>query len=445
MFEILLIIYLFSGLAKSLLLSAGLQLPIDLTLLSGVLMFAAAAKDFIFEKNHLTDFFKDKLKLSIFSLLVLFYLWALFSLLNIPDINYPFVKAFYFLTIMLPVSLLFFRTKFNAKLFIKLFILFSFLFSQVYFWLSPNAKYYLPQDQFHLNYIVLVGFGLALSFKMGVAALISLYYFKNKILAVCVSYYFFFIIYYMAARGTVFILLPVFLILIIAERKRIFSYLNTTLLAKKVGALIVLQIVLLIFIQIDENKKWTFDRANYRTLLLLDAVGTKDNPESIASYLQEKRDEEAAVETGEKLISSSMNRSVFSRVWHIQHVIEVSTESFSNFMIGKGFGTYAYYCCGEDLLDYPHNILLEILYELGIIGLIIFLAFIALIFIKVKQNKFVLMLFILCALFLFLNAMKSSSIVEIRDFFTFAAIIAFMEGSKSSSNNFLSRFKEKVK
>jgi hypothetical protein len=188
-------------------------------------------------------------------------------------------------------------------------------------------------------------------------------------------------------------------------------------------------VILLGFIQIDKDKKWTLDRANYRTLLFFDAVDTDENPESIASYMQNLKEEEIS-EYMEMPDMSHLNSSVFSRIWHVRYVFSVVTENGMNFMLGKGFGSYAFFCCDVDKLDHPHNILLEIWFELGIIGLIVFLSFLTLVVVRSFSNEFNLFPIIICSLFLFLNALKSSSIVEIRDFFSFTAMVAFMNKYK---------------
>jgi len=95
---------------------------------------------------------------------------------------------------------------------------------------------------------------------------------------------------------------------------------------------------------------------------------------------------------------------------------------------GYGIGSYAYEKEHEDILDYPHNIFLEVWFELGYIPLIIFLFLFYRIYKNINPNQ--------CAwcmalyFYFLLNILKSSSLVDIRMMLGFYAIFIAVEDKK---------------
>lgn len=58
------------------------------------------------------------------------------------------------------------------------------------------------------------------------------------------------------------------------------------------------------------------------------------------------------------------------------YYLKVGVELFSKKMLlGNGVGSFPIMYSGKDVIDYPHNIIIEILDEVGIVGMIIFLIF----------------------------------------------------------------------
>lgn len=114
-------------------------------------------------------------------------------------------------------------------------------------------------------------------------------------------------------------------------------------------------------------------------------------------------------------------------------------------LIGNGIGSFSLFYNGVDMRDYPHNIFLEILSELGIVG---FVAFFLLIINSLYngwilfKNKFkaidsLQMTLILAFLYLFINANVSGDINDNRLMFTFISLLSispFMERKVGDSN-----------
>jgi len=105
-----------------------------------------------------------------------------------------------------------------------------------------------------------------------------------------------------------------------------------------------------------------------------------------------------------------------------------------NFFLGNGFGSFGDYYKNGIVHDYPHNLFLEILSELGLVGLFVFsaLLIVALVrFIKLGKIKTIRNdnLFIAVAvvfLVIFINAMVSGDFNGNRILFTFISIICLL-------------------
>lgn len=111
-------------------------------------------------------------------------------------------------------------------------------------------------------------------------------------------------------------------------------------------------------------------------------------------------------------------------------LLQVSTTILKeNFLFGTGYGGFGMAALGRDFRAYPHNIILEVFVETGLIGLLIFLFFIvyffARIFVRMISNKEDVCTFdfSLSFTYLFLNAMKSSSFIDVRNLFGLMGII----------------------
>lgn len=114
-------------------------------------------------------------------------------------------------------------------------------------------------------------------------------------------------------------------------------------------------------------------------------------------------------------------------------------------LIGNGIGSFSLFYNGVDMRDYPHNIFLEILSELGIVGFVVFF----LLIINSLYNGWILfkkkfkaidslqMTLILAFLYLFINANVSGDINDNRLMFTFISLLSispFMERKEGGSN-----------
>jgi len=121
----------------------------------------------------------------------------------------------------------------------------------------------------------------------------------------------------------------------------------------------------------------------------------------------------------------------------IQYYCDAVKNFKENPLIGKGVGMFSYEHGGKG--SYPHNILLEIAAEYGLIGIIIFwpffiyLFYIALKLIKKMQLKDYSLIIPLWFLIIFLDAMVSGSIANNRNIWLFGAIILILQKSKKAN------------
>lgn len=111
-------------------------------------------------------------------------------------------------------------------------------------------------------------------------------------------------------------------------------------------------------------------------------------------------------------------------------LLQISTTLIKEkFVFGTGYGGFGVAALGSDFRAYPHNIILEIFVETGIVGFLLFLFFIVYfltkIFVRMNSNKqdVCTLDYSLCFIYLFLNAMKSSSFVDYRNLFGLMGVV----------------------
>lgn len=120
------------------------------------------------------------------------------------------------------------------------------------------------------------------------------------------------------------------------------------------------------------------------------------------------------------------DESAMERVSQYTFVITNYVNEPSKYLLGYGIGSFGKEYILQDIRAHPHNIFLETIFELGLIGLILLLSFLLIVLRKSskiywqKEKEYRIICIIL--LLLFLNAMKSSSLDGQRDLFSFMAV-----------------------
>lgn len=111
---------------------------------------------------------------------------------------------------------------------------------------------------------------------------------------------------------------------------------------------------------------------------------------------------------------------------------QTAYETWTNHpFFGTGIGSFPLHFRGLDTIDYPHNIILELLSEIGIIGFLIFTFFILYpIYLLIRNGKTTsvflhseILTGLFCFMFLFLNACTTGDINDNRLLLTFNSLI----------------------
>lgn len=102
-------------------------------------------------------------------------------------------------------------------------------------------------------------------------------------------------------------------------------------------------------------------------------------------------------------------------VFAANHIVD----DVRSLLFGYGLGSYSILSGEGEGRWYPHNMILEIWVETGFIGVLLFSFFL----IHTCRRHLRANPFAWLVLFLFLNAMKSSSLVDLRLFFGFLALL----------------------
>lgn len=103
------------------------------------------------------------------------------------------------------------------------------------------------------------------------------------------------------------------------------------------------------------------------------------------------------------------DQSLASRSNMMEFAVNEPFNSVNSLLIGEGFGSFGINYFGEDIRAYPHNVLAEVFYELGLVGLIIIVLLLVLVFYEAIKNKSI---FSFLLLFTILNALKSYGLAD---------------------------------
>lgn len=389
--ELIYLLFIISGWLKAYLSLFGISLPIDITIIfAGLLIY-----NIILKWNQVVN---RNIIIAIFFLL-LFYFWMLITLFYTPSVSYSKLKALYFLLNIIAFVYPILIRDFNINKFFRLLVLFSFFLGVIN--ISVILAYqiklisyntYSPwKDQY-------LGTGMYLGLSVVTIFCSRFELFRQK----SVSYLLFFIsitfLILSAARGPViFATFISFLYWLFVWQKAIkFSrYINRNLLLLLSSFLI----IAIIF---------------SRTILVRFIYRFND---LIASLINE---------SGEPLNP---------RLFFLKEALKSITENWQSFLFGKGIASYGVVVYNIDGRFYPHNIIIEVLFEFGLIGLIIFTFFIIYSLNKISKTNFLIFSFF----YLFLNALKSYSLIDLRILFALVAFVAIYNINK------ISEFKTKDK
>lgn len=392
--EFLFALYLFSGALKYFMDFWKIDFKIDITLATGVLAVFSAFVWFVKEKRR----FPPE-TLAWVLIFVAFYLWLSATVIFSPSPSYSRVKTVLFATnfIALLVPLLY--EKMRHGRFSLIISGMSIAAGILYYILLPHTDALSSEARRQF-----VGMYLLLGTYNGLVFLLMLSRLNKppRALALLLMIFSVGILFLTGARGP--LLFSFFSLLIFAIIK--FRYFGKLLMLRVkvisifriiVYGVVVLGVFLVVAIQFSDTIQNQVSRTLYRLSLLADIFAT---------------DEEEFRNVG---------RSIESREMVMRVAFQLITQNFWHFLGGHGVGSFSVLAFGEDGKSHPHNIFLEIGAELGLLGIILFVFFLIWPFLlkkKIGSNPYTL-----GVIFLFLNAMKSHSLVDLRLFFGLFALM----------------------
>ena len=398
--EFYLILFLLSGMFKNLLFSIyGNNIKIPLTIIFGVLLILMIYIKDIYNLKRLKEEYKS------FIFLLLFFVWSLFSISYSSSENYVWYKllglgtnflAFFGVLIMKEISL---------KRFTKYFSYFTYFFSLIFFVINPNSisKNFIFHEYF--NEIYIQGWYLVLGQFLIVNMLLIFSFSEKKkiIYNLLISLN---IICLLGGRFPIVLALIVFFIISIYLIQK--KYITKKLLMQFFKSLTIIILI---------NSVLNLSSKTYRSLLLR-SVYRFEVLSSSFNDLKFLNDQENYQES-----LNQENNSFNKRLEYLLFSKSKIFENKSSLIFGYGLGSFSNEYDQTDRRLYPHNIIVEIVFELGLIGLLLALAF--LISNSSSYKSFFTNLALLAALTLLINSMKSSSIVDLRLLFALLAISIF--------------------
>jgi hypothetical protein len=391
MLENLFAIFLLSGTFKDYFLYYHLKLPIDFTLLSVIVSFVFLTIRIISRKGLKVNL-SLRNRLVIISFL-LFWLWMIISLSYSPSPKYSYAKTFLFSTNFVTIIIVAFGNL-DVRKFIKYFIYYTYLFLFFYFpVLIATQMRIIPYSSLNS----LGGLYLTLGLNLGIIVLI-LKFSHSKIfnpnIDNFVFYSSFILLVLIGARGPLLFTLFVFILYYLSRLTKL-RKVNLKFSLKKViiGGFSITSLIVLIIVYHDKIKA-LFDRSLMRLTLIL---------------------------------ANNKGSSINARVEHLKKSFHLLQDPII-LIKGIGIGSYMFVTQNIDMRGYPHNILLEVWVELGLIGLILFMmtffSFISVGRISGYISKLLL-------LYLALNLLTTSSLVDIR--LTVGFFMLFIEYQSSST------------
>ncbi len=369
MFELVFTLFLYSGLLKQLAGASGLEMP-DVTVL-----FAAASLLLLFRSFTPNIFYRFKAS---WAPLLFFYFWILFSLIYSASESYSYFKAFAFLSCLLGFFLPIFYKKFDFDAFFKSFLIVGSIVGLYTVSILPTLLRAGADSEIYRSVYLSMGYLCALN------ALVSLYLATpgRYFYAVSAMVGFVVMAFLAGARGPLlFSCLLILAALFFSTEKRRNHY-------RLIGYLLPVVLGLVVFggtlVATNDDFAFMVERSLDRLFMLAEEEG----------------------------LDSRLVVFEFS----INHIFS----SLQVFFIGDGIGSFGLRHLNEDVRDYPHNLLLEVWFELGLVGLIA----ISLFLYKTGRNIFMSAgyLHVSIGIYVILNAFKSASLVDARVMYAFLAL-----------------------
>ncbi len=385
MLEFIYAVFILSGFIKGVLKAFSFYLPFDLTLLSAVTIVGYLLTQLSYLRTSSRCFL-------IFLYILVAISWLLFSSIYTVSHTFWLIKAAKLFTnvVAFMVPLLYLR--FNVKRFIYLFVFVSSVFSAIFcFFVLPYAHLYEGFGEFSFLY-------LTQGFLSGLNIILVIIYLRYYSLGSKVESLFLF---------SFFLLSIVTLLYSSARGPMLFT------------ALVIIMFLLTLILRDFYLGK--LSRKNYTLLKWFLATGFLASVFVIyigySEPLLVKRTLHRLTSLFSFFEGKAVDASALGRIVRWEYTFEALSKDFDSLLLGYGLGSFGIKFFGEDIREYPHNLFLEVWFEGGLVGLLLFLVLFLWVFILSYRSPF-----FWAYLYAFLNFMKSNSITDARFLFPFIAL-----------------------
>ncbi len=391
MAEFFYVFYLLSGLFDGFLAVNGISIGIDLGVVASLALLLILIYNLLFwTKIKLPINFVDS-----FIILMIIFGFGIISLIYTPSSHYAYIKLLYFFKeIVLTFSFPFLVKNFNIKRFIKWLAVLTFAYTVIYLYYA-NIKLPYSHDRVYKSFIsqyLYIGITNGVVFLLMIFSRAKIY--KNDLWQFSFAILALAFLIASAARGPAIFLAIVLLL----------SFLKTFYVKIKRKWVFLIVILLLVIIPV------------FIHLLLTDP--------KFVSFLNTML--HRTIKRFSKLIAfftgHGQDLSAEERVSMLQFTIHGIFDNIKHFLIGHGIGSFGILYLGKDIRWYPHNIFLEIWYEIGFIPFLLMVVLFLKAIIMRRQNPYVSVFVVLYILF---NILKSYSFADMRVAYMFLALYMF--------------------
>lgn len=335
-------------------------------------------------------YFPNRVRLNREKMLILFLFlcftsFMLFTLVYTPSKGYAIEKTLLFGVNILMFIYPLFMSRFDALFQYRLYIL---LIVPVVIWfIVYKHLYYSPQN---IEYQIIR---------------IDFYEIRNKYLGLGMVVVFYTLIQVYLRKPALFLFLPAVLLLGLGTRGSLL-FLTITLVLWKWKAILGI-------LYSGTRLKKKFATVLLPVIILLISI-VSFNLEKIAGVLY------LGLYRFESLLSFGSDVSSQGRITRIVFALESVFSSATGFLFGHGLGSFGILYSGQDIRDYPHNLILEIWFEMGLFGVLILILMIGTPFYFKRPLLYKTLVF--CFL---LHAMKSGDLVGLWIFFLSFGLLVF--------------------
>jgi len=385
MFEIIYSLFLVSGVIKFFFNTLfKISLPIDFTLILAVVLLMFYLPLFFTNIVSKGKIYFCKSSFPLIVILLIFYFWMILTLIFTRSTGYSYEKIFLSISNLFAFVLPLLYIRFRPKRFLKYHVFISTFLSLLFIYNYPKLLQYrvlFEEDKVFIKGYLTIGYISGLT----AAILIFLDVEMKKPLKLAIILFNVWALMISGGRGPM-IFLVLVLVLKVAVTVLKTRKISVRLNPKKI-VVVAAVVGIIVFSTYNVLDKYSFsmERTLQRLTLLLD-IGS--------------------------------DASVSTRLSYIDFSIDKIFENAGNFLLGSGIGSFGILYSGVDGREYPHNIFLEIQFELGLVGTAAIILFLIFYLKNIRLRGPLIYPF----LYIFLNSLKSGSFTDLRIMFGFFSV-----------------------